>query len=168
MKITVSACVLACLLGAFSPPQARADFAPGVRVPQGSSTLQYLLWSAGAGQWQAVASLSPAALGSQSANTVLAGPGSGAANSAGFRALTSADLPATTGTVRKFAALLGAITANTAIVVPHGLGTADCTWNVVDVNGKSLYPDVRLDATNITLIFGSSYAASTFRVVVTG
>ena len=111
------ACILlltACIL--LLTGRAQADFAPGVRVPQGTSTLQVLLWSAGAGQWQAVATLPvavmPSALAgtgltstagvlsvttpvpaSAAINTVLAGPASGAAGAVTARALVTNDLP---------------------------------------------------------------------------
>ena len=70
--------------------------------------------------------------------------------------------------IRKFSATLGAITGGTSLVIAHGLGTALCTWNVVDINGKSVYPDVKIDATNVTLTFTNSYSAGSFTLIVEG
>jgi len=72
------------------------------------------------------------------------------------------------GTVKKFAANIGAITGGTPIVIAHGLATADATWNVVDTSGNSVYPDVKIDSTNVTLTFAATYVANTYRVIVTG
>ena len=69
----------------------------------------------------------------------------------------------------KYAATLGAVTAGTPIVLTHGLGTADCVWNVVVVSsGQSVYPTVAIDATHITITFSASYPAGTYRVIVEG
>jgi len=72
------------------------------------------------------------------------------------------------GTVKKFASNIGAITGGTPIALAHGLATADATWNVVDASGNSVYPDVKIDSTNVTLSFSASVAANTYRVIVTG
>ncbi|MBV9849822.1 MAG: hypothetical protein JO250_09140 [Armatimonadetes bacterium] len=131
-------------------------------IPRGSSTSPWLQWSTsangGLGGFVAV----PIPVASASA-LGLVQVGSGLS-------ITSGGVLSTVnnGTVRKFATNIGAITAGTGVVIAHGLGTADLVWNVVDVNGKSVYPDVKVDATNVTLTFQNSYAANSFRLVVEG
>ena len=79
--------------------------------------------------------------------------------------LTKSDIP---GVVGKFAANVPAITGGTAVVIAHGLGTADCTAVVQDTSGNLVYPDINLTSTNVSLTFTASYAANTYRVIVTG
>lgn len=83
----------------------------------------------------------------------------------GVITLTKSDIP---GSVGKFAANIPAIIAGIAIVIAHGLGNADLTYNLVDASGNSQITDVQIDSTNITLMFAQSYPANTYRIIVTG
>lgn len=70
--------------------------------------------------------------------------------------------------VRKFAANVGDGAA-TSIAKAHGLGTADVTVLVKDAtSGEVVYPDVTVDATNVTMVFATAPTTNQYRVVVHG
>lgn len=70
--------------------------------------------------------------------------------------------------VRKFAANIGN-GALTSIVTAHGLGTADLTVGIREVaSGEVVYPDVTIDATNVTVVFATAPASNAYRLIVHG
>ena len=72
--------------------------------------------------------------------------------------------------VRKFAVSIGTtpFTA-TQYVKAHGLGTADLTVSVYLVaTGEVVYPDITVDATNVTLDFAVAPTSNQYRLVVHG
>lgn len=70
--------------------------------------------------------------------------------------------------VRKFSANVGN-GALTTIPIAHGLGSADLTVTVRDsATGEVVYPDITIDATNVTLVFSVAPASNAYRVTVHG
>lgn len=70
--------------------------------------------------------------------------------------------------VRKFAASIGN-GALTTIVTAHGLGTADITVLVKDTStGEVVYPDITVDATNVTTVWTVAPTTNQYRVVAHG
>lgn len=65
--------------------------------------------------------------------------------------------------VRKFAANCAATTNPQSFA--HGLGTADVTVMIKDSSGNWVFPDVTVDATNVTVDWGGAPAASDYRVI---
>jgi hypothetical protein len=67
--------------------------------------------------------------------------------------------------VRKFAANIGNGSLTT-ITTAHGLGTGDVTVVVKDAStGEVVYPDISVDATNVTLVFATAPASNAYRLV---
>lgn len=128
----------ALLLAAMLPAGATQVGSP---VPRGSVTNPVILWSAtannGLGGWTVVGAYTE--FGSRSANTVLAGPISGAATTPAFRPLVSADLPATISPT--------VINLGTAGVISNtqtGVGVFDFLYNSngLEVNASGTTTDV--------------------------
>lgn len=70
--------------------------------------------------------------------------------------------------VRKFAANIGNGTLTT-IVTAHGLGTADIAATVKDASsGEVVWPDITVDATNVTLVFAVAPTSNQYRLVAHG
>lgn len=72
--------------------------------------------------------------------------------------------------VRKFAVAIGTtpFTA-TQYVMPHGLGTADLTISVrLTGTGEIVYPDITVDATNVTLDFAVAPTSNQYTLVAHG
>jgi len=70
--------------------------------------------------------------------------------------------------VRKFAANIGNGVLTT-IVTAHGLGTADITATVKDASsGEVVWPDITVDATNVTLVFAVAPTAAQYRLIAHG
>lgn len=70
--------------------------------------------------------------------------------------------------VRKFAVNVGDGAA-TSIIKAHGLGTADLTLTVVAVaTGEVVYPDLTVDATNVTLVFAVAPTTNQYRLIAHG
>lgn len=70
--------------------------------------------------------------------------------------------------VRKFSVSIGN-GALTSIVSAHGLGTADLTTTIREVSsGEVVYPDVVIDATNVTVTFATAPTAAQYRLTVHG
>jgi hypothetical protein len=81
-------------------------------------------------QWQP-ASITGSGFGAQSANTVFAGPTTGAATNPTFRALAAADLPAATATAQGAVKPTQVSTATTLSVVGSGTASASATCNTL-------------------------------------
>lgn len=100
-------------------------------------------------------------LATQSANTVLAGPGSGTAAAPTFRALTSADLPAGTGTGTVTSVNTGAGLCGGPITTTGTICATDLLGNGgVAITGTT-YPIASTDAATELLFTGSSASAWT-------
>ena len=102
-----------------------------------------------------------AALTLTSALTVANG-GTGATTAVGARS--------NLGATGKYAANLGAVTANTAVTVTHNLNSTDVIVQVRETAGNTVIDcDItNVDANNISLTFAMSSAANAFRVIVIG
>lgn len=110
--------------------------------------------------------LAPALL-TQLANTVLAGPTSGAAAAPTFRTLSASDLPPYP--TLTYAATIGD-GSNTTYNLTHGLGTTDVLVQVHAVSGGEIevVETLIVDVNTVQVVFASAPAASSQRVVVLG
>lgn len=70
--------------------------------------------------------------------------------------------------VRKFSASIGNGSTN-PLVTAHGLGTADITVGVkIVATGEVVYPDIIVDATNVTTTWGTTPTTNQYRITVHG
>lgn len=59
--------------------------------------------------------------------------------------------------------------SNTSFIIPHGLATGDLVVTVKEVaTNEIVYPDVKCDATNISITFGIAPTANQYRVIAIG
>ncbi len=120
---------VALLLAAALPAAATQIGAP---VPRGSATNPVILWSAtannGLGGWTVVGTYTE--FGNRSANTVLAGPISGAATAPAFRGLAAADLPASGVTAGSYGDA-----AHAPVIVVNAQGQVTGVSNVAITGG---------------------------------
>ena len=126
------------------------------------------MWSAGAnngfGQYIPVASLPASALGSQAANTHLAGPASGAAASPTFRGLVTNDLPS------QLPASVGVGTAATAAGVTVAPSTASASGLTVTMptgatgTGLSVTIPASSSATGLNIQTGGNFTGNLLSV----
>lgn len=72
--------------------------------------------------------------------------------------------------VKKYTALLGAVTGGSPVTVTHGLGNKSvmCVVYVESTGEQVLVPPFLVDTTSLTLTFNASQSASYYRVVVQG
>jgi hypothetical protein len=124
-----------------------------------------------------VLSLSTQQLGldTQTANTVFAGPATGAAAVPTFRALTEDDLPAhdhgTGGGAAGYAASIGDGT-NTTYNVTHSLNTTDVlvqVWDTGVTPRELVSPDLYVvDVDTVRVTFSSAPTSNQYRIVIIG